>query len=289
MEAAATSGTAGAATKSRVPPVRPSLPGAVAHDPRDMLAEGLHIVDAARERGVVLRLLGGLAVRVHCDLIAFCERDYSDLDMVGLKAQRKQVITLFRDLGYELDLHTMQATRGRQLQFVRPCRHEEGGVPVHEDDHVDVFLDRFKMDHEIDLKDRLTLDAYTIPVTDQLLTKLQINRASEKDVRDTLTLLKDLELADEEAPGVIGLRLLAARCAKDWGLYHDVERSLERAATMLPEYLLTPEETERIRDGLARVRAALEAAPKTLAWRARARIGERRPWYEVVEEQGEER
>jgi hypothetical protein len=160
---------------------------------------------------------------------------------------------------------------------------------VHEDDHVDVFLDRFKMDHEIDLKDRLTLDAYTIPVTDQLLTKLQINRASEKDVRDTLTLLKDLELADEEAPGVIGLRLLAARCAKDWGLYHDVERSLERAATMLPEYLLTPEETERIRDGLARVRAALEAAPKTLAWRARARIGERRPWYEVVEEQGEER
>jgi hypothetical protein len=254
-----------------------------------MLDEGLRIVDAARERGVVLRLLGGLAVRVHCDLIAFCERDYSDLDMVGLKTQRKQVIALFRGLGYELDLHTMQATRGRQLQFVRPCRHEEGGAPVHEDDHVDVFLDTFKMDHEIDLKDRLTLDDYTISVTDQLLTKLQINRADEKDVRDTLTLLKDLELADEEAPGVIGLRVLAARCAKDWGLYHDVERSLDRCDAMLSGYLLTPEEDARIRDGLTRIRAALEAAPKTLGWRARARVGERRPWYEVVEEQGEER
>ncbi|HSL94436.1 MAG TPA: hypothetical protein VLA35_00740 [Thermoleophilia bacterium] len=281
--------TPGTATPSRVPPVRPSLPGAGAYDPRDMLDEGLRIVDAARERGVALRLLGGLAVRVHCDLIAFCERDYSDLDMVGLKAQRKQVITLFRDLGYEFDLHTMQATRGRQLQFVRPCRHEEGGSPVHEDDHVDVFLDTFKMDHEIELKDRLTLDAYTIPVTDQLLTKLQINRASEKDVRDTLTLLKDLKLADEEAPGTIGLRRLAEPCAKDWGLYHDVERSLDRCAAALSDYLLTDEEAARVRDGLARVRAALEAAPKTLAWRVRARVGERRPWYDVVEEQGEER
>jgi len=289
MEAAFTPTTPGTATPSRVPPVRPTLPGDGASDPRDMLAEGLRIVDAARERGVVLRLLGGLAVRVHCELIAFCERDYSDLDMVGLKAQRKQVINLFRDLGYEFDLHTMQATRGRQLQFVRPCRHEAGGLPVHEDDHVDVFLDRFKMDHEIDLKDRLTLEAYTIPVTDQLLTKLQINRATEKDVRDTLTLLKDLELADEEAPGVIGLRVLAARCAKDWGLYHDVERSLDRCEAMLPDYLLTSEEEARIRDGLARVRRALEAAPKTLAWRARAKVGERRPWYDVVGEQGEER
>jgi hypothetical protein len=226
---------------------------------------------------------------MHCDLIAFCERDYSDLDMVGLKAQRRDVIALFRDLGYEFDVHTMQATRGRQLQFVRPCEHEAGGTPVHEDDHVDVFLDRFKMDHAIELKDRLALDEYTIPVTDQLLTKLQINRPDEKDVRDTLTLLKDLDLADEEEPGAIGLRRLAERCAKDWGLYHDVERSLERCATMLPEYLLTPEEEARIRDALARVGGALEAAPKTLAWRGRARVGERRPWFDVVEEQGEER
>ncbi len=272
----------------RVPPVRPVLPGQRVAGPRDMLDEGLRIVDAARERGVVLRLMGGLAVRVHCELIAFCERDYSDLDMVGLKAQSKELIALFRDLGYRFDLHTSQATSGRQLQFVRPCAHDAGGAPLHEDDHVDVFLDVFKMDHEIVLKDRLGLDEYTIPVTDQLLTKLQIHRPDEKDVRDTLTLLKDLEIADEEAPGVIGLRRLAEVCAGDWGLYHDVELSLERSAAMLGDYLLAAEEAERIRAGVARVREALEAAPKSLAWRLRARVGERRLWYDVVEEQGEE-
>jgi hypothetical protein len=271
-----------------VPPVRPLIPKPEGFAPADMLDEGLRIIDAARERGIVLRLLGGLAVRVHCDLIAFCERDYSDLDMVGLKAQSKDLLALFRDLGYSFDMHTMQATDGRQLQFVRPCEHDAGGAPPHEDDHVDVFLDTFKMDHRIQLKHRLALEEYTIPVTDQLLTKLQIHRPDEKDVRDILTLLKDLELADEEAPGVIGLTRLAELCAGDWGLYHDVELNLDRCAALISDYLLTGEEAARIRERLARLRASLEAQPKSLAWRLRARVGERRPWYDVVEEQGEQ-
>ncbi len=264
-------------------------PGAALSARADMLDEGLRIVDAARERGIVLRLLGGLAVRTHCSMIAFCERDYSDLDMVGLGAQNKGLMALFRDLGYGLDLHVMQATGGGQLQFTRPCEHDANGTPVHEDDHVDVFLDRFRMDHVISLKDRLTLDEYTVSMTDQLLTKLQINRLDDKDVRDILTLLKDLELADEEAPGVIGLRSIAERCAKDWGLCHDVERSLERSTALLPDFGLTPDEERRIRDGLARLRVAIEAEPKSIAWRLRAKVGERRPWFNLVEERGEER
>lgn len=88
---------------------------------------------------------------------------------------------------------------------------------------MDVFLDTFRMDRAISLKDRLTLDDCTVSMADQLLTKLQINRLDDKDVRDILTLLKDLELVGEEAPGVIGLRSIAERCAKDRGLCHGVE------------------------------------------------------------------
>jgi hypothetical protein len=212
-----------------------------------MLQEGLHIVETARERDVVLRLLGGLAVRTHCDMIAFCERDYSDLDMVGRGKQRRQIIALFADLGYDLNEHVLRATGARQLQFVRQCEHPVGDERAHEDDHVDVFLDVFKMDHRIDLKGRLELDDRTVSVTDQLLTKLQAHRPDEKDVRDILTLLKDLEVADDEGPGVIGLRSIAARCAVDWGLFHDVELNLDRCATLLPGYGLSVEEERRIR------------------------------------------
>ena len=58
---------------------------------------------------------------------------------------------------------------------------------------------------------------------------------------------------------------------------------------MMSDYLITAEGAERIRAGVARVREAVETAPKPLARRLRARVGERRPWYDVVEEQSEER
>lgn len=253
-----------------------------------MVDEARRIVDAARERGVVLRLYGGLAVRAHCDVTAFCARDYSDVDLVGLRSQQAEIRRLFVDLGFEENPHFTQATHGRQLQFVRPCLHSDGGTDAHPDDHVDVALGRFKMDHEIDLERRLTLDDYTIPVSDQLLTKLQVHKQDEKDVRDVLTLLKDLELAEEEAPGVMGLSYVASRCADDWGLYHDVERSLTRAETMLHDYALPEEDAGRVRDGLARLRRALEDAPKSVRWKLRAKVGERRQWHNDVEEQGED-
>ncbi len=251
----------------------------------EMVAEARDIIDQARARGVVLRLYGGLAVRAYCDVIEFCARDYSDFDMIGLKAQRAQLRELFADLGFTEELHVAQATMSAQLQFARPCVHAEGGARAHPDDHIDVFLDTFKMGHQIDLKDRLTLDDYTISVTDQLLTKLQVVEVEEKDVRDALTLLKDVELGEDEAPGRIGMTSIAQRCAADWGLYHDVERNLDRCVEQLSRYHLSAEETARIRGGIARLQSALEAAPKPLRWRARARVGERAPWHATVEDQ----
>jgi hypothetical protein len=43
-------------------------------------------------------------------------------------------------------------------------------------------------------------------------------------------------------------------------------------------------EAARVREQVERHRAALEAAPKSLRWRTRARIGERKRWYELPEE-----
>lgn len=149
-----------------------------------MISEAKHVIDAATERGVVLRLFGGLAVRAHCKAIDFCERDYADLDMIGLAHQFGQIVALMKELGYRENGLVAQATDRRQLQFYRECSHEDAQAHffVHPDDHIDIFLDTFKMDHEIDLKDRLALDAYTITVADMLLTKLQIYRLNERDV-----------------------------------------------------------------------------------------------------------
>jgi hypothetical protein len=252
-----------------------------------MAAEGRRLVDAARERGLTLRLIGGLAVRDHCKELAFCARDHSDLDMVGLGDEVAGLVKLFEAQGYRERVHVRAATLRGQAQFVRDCVHggADGDFSVHAEDHVDVFLGRFHMDHKVDLRGRLTIEPYTVSAADLLLTKLQIFAAEERDVRDVVTLLKDDELAGEDGPGAVNVAYLAELCAADWGLYHDVLKNLRRCAESLGVLALKPADESRVRAALERLSEAIEAAPKTRAWRRRARLGTRRRWHEHVEEQ----
>ena len=61
-----------------------------------MAGEARRLVDAARSKGLTLRLLGGLAVREHCHDHELCARDYSDLDMVAPAKQARRLAALFR-------------------------------------------------------------------------------------------------------------------------------------------------------------------------------------------------
>ena len=86
----------------------------------DLMAEAHAIIDAGNERGVVLRLTGGLAVRHYAIDLEFAEREYSDIDLIGLKRQVAAVGEVFRDLGYVENRHVAMATTNGQLQFFVP-------------------------------------------------------------------------------------------------------------------------------------------------------------------------
>ncbi len=254
---------------------------------QDLMAqEGRRVVDSARGRGVVLRLLGGFAVHEHCGGMTACRRDHLDLDFAGLRRQTRPVVEVFEELGYEERIHVRQATRMRQAQFVRECVHGGGAAPrAHVEDHVDVFFDRFKLDHSVDLRDRLALHPYAVPLTDALVTKLQMHAPEPRDVRDALLLLAAAG-AQGDGAGDVDPAYVGRLCARDWGLFYDVALNLQRCARALDEAGLSPEQRDRVAGLLARLTGAIDAAPKTLAWRLRAGVGTRRRWWDVVEEQG---
>lgn len=253
---------------------------------RAMTQEARFIVDAARGRGVVLRLFGGLAVEEHCAGLAACMRDHSDVDLVGLSRQAEPMVEMFGELGFRERLHVRTATSLGQAQFVRECVHVDlTGAPAHEDDHVDVFFDRFKLDHVIDLRTRLDLHPYAIPLTDVLATKLQMHAPEPRDVRDAIMLLASSPGA-ETGSEQIHPDYLAGLCAHDWGLFYDVTLNLQRCTEALGKVGLNAEERDRAAGLLTRLTGAVDAAPKSLGWRLRAAIGTRRRWYETVEEQG---
>ena len=106
-----------------------------------------------------------------------------------------------------------------------------------------------------------------------------------RDVRDALLLLAAAG-AEGGGAGDVDPAYIGRLCARDWGLFYDVALNLQRCARALDEAGLSPEERDRVAGLLARLTGAIDAAPKTLAWRLRAGVGTRRRWWDVVEEQG---
>ena len=263
-----------------------------------MMAEARGIIDAGDERGVVLRLTGGVAVRHYAIDLEFAEREYSDIDLIGLRRQSGDLTDLFGDLGYVENVYVATATGAGQRQFFMPAhdpasRSEvaergEPALPVYAavppSDHIDVFLDAMKMDHEVEMRDRLTINTYAISPADIFLSKLQIVRLNEKDAHDVITLCKDVYVDFEDRPGVLNLTRVADACARDWGLYIDVMGNIDIVLERLGFYDLTVREYTRVRRTLELAQDMMTEVSKTLRWRLRARVGKRVKWYREVEE-----
>ncbi len=238
-----------------------------------LMAEARRIINAGNDHGVVLRLTGGLAVRHYAIDLEFAEREYSDIDLVGLKRRVVGIGEVFRSLGYLENQHVSMATSNGQLQFFTPS------------DHVDVFLDAMRMDHAIDFRDRLEINTYAIDPADLFLSKLQIVNLNEKDAHDVITLCKDVYVDFRPYPGVLDLHHVAATCADDWGLFIDVMNNIDTVVDHIADYDLSPRDAARVRRTLELAQNMMTEQAKGLRWRLRSRIGKRLRWYSEVEEQ----
>jgi len=250
-----------------------------------MLAEAHDIVDAARARGIVLRLVGGLAVREHCRDATFCERPIRDIDLVTVRRSSRAVTNLLTGLGWTENRQVAMASGGRKRQFFRRCRHPVGSGRVHDDDRIDLYLDAFQLHHRVDLRSRLELESYTVSTSDVLLVKLQRTEANHDDVRDMVTVIKDaLAIGEDDASGVVNRRYLARLCASDWGLSHDVSRNLARCRAAIAERGADDPAVGSVGARLDALQQAIDEQPKDWRWRLRAALGERFAWHEPVDD-----
>ena len=250
-----------------------------------MLAEAHDIIDAARAEGVVLRLVGGLAVREHCHDAAFCERPIRDIDLATPRRSSRAVTRLLGALGWTENRQVAMGSGGRKRQFFRRCRHQAGDGRAHDDDRIDLYLDAFQLHHRIDLRERLELERYTVSTSDVLLVKLQRTEANDDDVRDMVTVIKDaVALGDDDAPGVVNRRYLARLCAADWGLSHDVSRNLARCRSAIAAAAGGDLAAGGVAARLDALQQALDDQPKGWCWRLRAGLGERVAWHEPVDD-----
>ncbi len=239
----------------------------------DVVAEARRILARAEAEQVPLRLLGGVAIKLRSpgDLPPAFARSYADLDFVTKKKAAGRVTELFRGEGYEPHVAFNALHGGERLLF----------FDTEHDRQVDVFVGAFSMSHKIPLDERLDVDPVSIPLGELLLTKLQIAELNEKDVRDALALLQGHEVGDEDGETVNAGRI-AALCASDWGLWRTITGNLDACCALAPGYDV-PNRAE-VEARLEELLNRIEAEPKTRAWKLRAKIGERKRWYELPEE-----
>ena len=85
--------------------------------------------------------------------------------------------------------------------------------------------------------------------------------------------------------GEINVARIAKLCAEDWGFWHTTTMNLEKLERFAGSHpKLDEEQKARLFSRVSALRRRLDAEPKPLAWRMRARIGERMKWYNDVEE-----
>jgi hypothetical protein len=239
--------------------------------------EMYRLVSEAQKQGIFLRVIGGLAIKIHSPHANHraLVREYPDIDFVTDKPGARKLEDFLSGMGYTPNktFNTLSGDR-RQLYYDEP-----------RDRQIDVFIGDFSMCHKLPLADRLHVEPVTIPLAELFLSKAQIVELNRKDALDLLTLLLDHEAGPGDGE-TINTDLVADLCAKDWGLYTTVSMTIEKLHALLENGDVELDGTllQTVKDRLDTVQQAMDDAPKPLAWKMRARVGKRVRWYEEVEE-----
>lgn len=240
----------------------------------DPVAEARRVIDAAREQGVTVRAVGGVAVYLLSpDHRPLLPRPLKDIDLVTSRGQGNAAGRVLTQLDY-VGAEMFNALRGSRRQLFHD--------PVNQRD-VDVFVGEFTMCHTVPIAERLDSLPYTVPVAELLLTKLQIVELNERDERDIYTLCYHHALADDPRLG-LDAALIAGLCADDWGLWRTCKGTIERCVADVGRYELEAPARDQILGRLSGLWDRIEAEPKSSRWRRRSRLGERKRWYQEPEE-----
>ena len=238
----------------------------------------LEALGAPENKHMVMRLIGALAFRTHCPKYGYIQdklgRVFTDFDFASYPRFFKDIIRVLTELGYEEDKQVTQLFGDRRMIFHDPAFGR----------HIDVFFNALEYCHKLSFVGRLEVEQYTLPLAELLLEKMQIVQINEKDVIDTIMLLREHPLGEIDKE-TINTTILIKTLSNDWGFWRTVTGNLKLVDGKLGEYsALTGEERRIVHEQVNSLLQQIDSAPKSVGWKLRSRIGEKMKWYKDVEE-----
>jgi hypothetical protein len=247
----------------------------------DFYTERTRILDALaapENKHVIMRLIGALAFRTHCPQFGYIQdqlgRQFTDFDFASYPRFFRDIVRVLTELGYQEDKQVTQLFGDRRMIFHDPVFGR----------HIDVFYNALEFCHRISFTGRLEVEQYTLPLAELLLEKMQIVQINEKDIIDSIMLLREHPLGEIDLE-TINTLLIIRTLSNDWGFWRTVTGNLRMLDEKLGTYPSLIDEDRRVVHGrIEDLLLQIDRAPKSLRWKARARIGEKLKWYKDVEE-----
>jgi hypothetical protein len=200
-------------------------------------------------------------------------RENKDIDLMGKREDSREIMKIMETLGYKPRELFNKLNMGQRLIYYDMGNRRR----------VDLFLDEFVMCHKFNFKENILAGTYTLPITQLLMTKLQVVEKTEKEYKDLVVAFRDFDVTS----GKDGIRgdEIADLCSKDWGVYTTFSKSLESLVKKFEE--LEGDEQRVVVSRIHELMRMMEEAPKSFGWRMRARVGERTRWYDLPQKDGD--
>jgi hypothetical protein len=227
---------------------------------------------------VIMRLIGALAFRTHCPQFGYIQdqlgRKFTDIDFASYPRFFTDIVRVLTELGYEEDKTVTQLFSESRLLFHDPLFGR----------HIDIFFNKLDFCHVISFVNRLEIEELTLPLAELLLEKMQIVKINEKDLIDTIMLLREHPVGDSDEETING-GLIARTLASDWGFWRTVTANLQVVDEELNHYArLSPQDRQVVHERIAELHNRIADEPKSGKWKLRSKVGERVKWYKDVEE-----
>ncbi len=247
---------------------------------QEFVREAQRIIEEANKEGIILRLMGAIAIHLHSPDYAYLHeklgRFITDIDFVAYEKQTSKIEKFFERQNYSQRMLSFSFALGGRMIFTN---NSDGR-------HIDVFLDRLEMCHKIDYKKRLEIDNPTVPLAELLLQKMQIVKISEKDIIDTTILLLAHELGDTD-DNIINAKYISKILASEWGFYYTVTTNLKKVDSLMRKFeVLNESEKDLVSKKIEKLMKRIDEEPKSTSWKMRAKVGASKKWYKDVDTPG---
>lgn len=248
-----------------------------------VVAEAVGIVSEATARSFALRLCGGTAVWFRAgessrSFLAGHGRSLPDIDLVCRSRHRRDAEALLSRWGFRLD-NTVLGSGPYSGRLVYRSAVYSNTVK-----ECELYLDELRFSHCVDLRGRLEVDNTTIPLAELLLSKLQIERISQRDLMDCVALLADHRIASEDDQ-CVNIAVLSSAWGSDWGLWRTTMDNIARLrACYTSNSGAGVSDADLVARRIEELAEILNLCRKTLGWKIRAQIGDLVPWCEEVED-----